>query len=73
MYCQTKEINDMDKNELLAYCAGELLAVKMELRKIGFILQQGITPTREIRKALDDLLDRKSTLERLIEEFRKKD
>ena len=63
----------MNKNELLAYYAGELLAVKMELRKIGFILQQGITPTREIKKSLDDLLDRKSTLERLIEELRKKD
>ena len=62
----------MDKHALLKYWAGELLAVKMELEKISFILNMGATPTREIEQALDNLLDRKKHLEQLIEEFRKK-
>lgn len=62
----------MDKKELLKYWAGELLAVKMELRKIGFILESGIKPPRKIEQALDDLLDRKRNLEKLIEELSKK-
>lgn len=65
-------INNMDKKELLKYWAGELLAVKMELRKIGFILESGIRPPRKIEQALDDLLDRKRNLEKLIEELSKK-
>lgn len=73
LYCKTIEIiNIMDKKELLKYWAGELLAVKMELRKIGFILESGIKPPRKIEQALDDLLDRKRNLEKLIEELSKK-
>lgn len=64
--------NIMDKQALLKYWAGELIAVKMELRKISFILQMGTEPTKEIEQALDALLDRKKYLEMLIEEFRKK-
>lgn len=68
-----KEIIDMmDKQALLKYWAGELLAVKMELEKVSFILRMGARPSREIEQALDNLLDRKKHLEQLIEEFRKK-
>jgi len=52
----------MDKQALLEYWASELLAVKMELEKISFILQMGAKPTREINQALDNLLDRKKYL-----------
>ncbi|WP_300505299.1 hypothetical protein [uncultured Duncaniella sp.] len=62
----------MDKQALLEYWASELLAVKMELEKISFILQMGAKPTREINQALDNLLDRKKYLEQLLEEFGKK-
>ena len=65
--------NYMDKQALLQYWAGELLSVKMELEKIAFILQQGVTPTRQIKANLDKLLDRKKYPELLIEEFKKKD
>lgn len=60
----------MDKQALLEYWASELLAVKMELEKVSFLLQSGVTPTREIRAHLDKMLDRKKYLERLIEEVR---
>ena len=59
----------MDKETLLKYWAGELLAVKMELEKIAFLLQSGVKPTRQI----ENHLDRKQYLEDLIEEIRKKD
>lgn len=62
----------MDKQALLEYWASELLAVKMEIEKISFILQMGAKPTREINQALDNLLDRKKYLEQLLEEFGKK-
>lgn len=62
----------MNKQALLEYWASELLAVKMELEKISFILQMGAKPTREINQALDNLLDRKKYLEQLLEEFGKK-
>ncbi len=61
----------IDKQQLLQYWAGELLAVKMELEKIAYILQQGFKLTREQEHHLDDLLQRKQTLEKLIEEIRK--
>lgn len=61
----------MDKQALLQYWAGELLAVKMELEKIAFLLQSGVKPTREIERHLDNMLDRKKYLEMLIEEVRK--
>lgn len=60
----------MDKQALLRYWAGELLAVKMELEKISFLLQSGVEPTKEIENHLDAILDRKKLLERLIEEVR---
>ncbi|MCM1111003.1 MAG: hypothetical protein NC336_07345 [Clostridium sp.] len=62
----------MDKQALLKFWAGELLAVKMELEKISFILNMGAKPTREIEQALNNLLDRKKHLEQLIEQFRNK-
>lgn len=67
-----KEIkNIMDKQALLKYWAGELLAVKMELEKISFLLRQGVTPTPSIKNHLDKMLDRKKYLEQLIDEFEK--
>lgn len=60
----------MDKQALLRYWAGELIAVKMELEKIAFLLQAGVKPTREIERHLDNLLDRKKYLEKLIEDVR---
>lgn len=60
----------MDKDAMLQYWAGELIAVKMELEKISFLLRSGVEPTREIRQHLDDMLDRKRHLEALIEEVR---
>lgn len=59
----------MDKQTLLKYWAGELIAVKMELEKISFLLQSGVRPTREIERHLDKMLDRKKFLEELIEEI----
>lgn len=56
---------------MLQYWAGELLAVKMELEKISFLLQSGVEPTSDIRRHLDNMLDRKRQLEMLIEEVRK--
>lgn len=61
----------MDKHALLKYWAGELIAVKMELEKIAFLLQSGVKPTKEIERHLDNMLDRKKNLEMLIEEVRK--
>ena len=61
----------MDKQALLQYWAGELIAVKMELEKIAFLLQSGVKPTREIERHLDSMLDRKKQLEMLIEEGHK--
>lgn len=61
----------MDKQALLEYWAGELLAVKMELEKIAFLLQAGVRPSREIERHLDNMLDRRKQLEKLIEEVRK--
>lgn len=61
----------MDKQALLEYWAGELLAVKMELENIAFLLQSGVKPTREVKRHLDNMLDRKKHLEMLIEEVRK--
>ena len=60
----------MDKQALLKYWAGELIAVKMELEKIAFLLQSGVKPTREIEQHLDNMLDRKKRLEMLIDEVR---
>ena len=60
----------MNKQELLEYWASELIAVKMELEKISFLLQTGVRPTREIERHLDNMLDRKKYLEQLIEEVR---
>lgn len=61
----------MDKEAMLQYWAGELLAIKMELRKIGFLLEDGVEPPPEIHRHLDRMLDRKKYLEQLIEEVRK--
>ena len=61
----------MDKQALLQYWAGELIAVKMELEKISFLLKSGIKPTKEIERHLNNMLDRKNNLEKLIEEVRK--
>lgn len=60
----------IDKQQMLQYWAGELLAVKMELEKISFLLQAGVKPTREMNQHLNNMLDRKKLLERLIEEVR---
>lgn len=62
----------MDRQALLNYCAGELIAVKMELKKIAFLLQSGVRPTKEIKEHLDNMLDRKRLLEKLIEEIKNK-
>lgn len=62
----------MDRQALLNYCAGELIAVKMELEKIAFLLQSGVKPTKEIKEHLDNMLDRKRLLEKLIEEIKNK-
>lgn len=62
----------MDGQALLNYCAGELIAVKMELEKIAFLLQSGVRPTKEIKEHLDNMLDRKRLLEKLIEEIKNK-
>lgn len=62
----------MDKQALLQYWASELLAVKMELEEISFLLRSGVKPTKEVERHLDRMLDRKKYLEMLIEEFRKK-
>lgn len=62
----------MDRQALLNYCAGELIAVKMELEKIAFLLQSGVRPTKEIKEHLDNMLDRKRLLEKLIEEIKNK-
>lgn len=61
----------MDKEALLKYWAGELLAVKMELEKIAFLLEEGVKPPRETERHLDDMLERKKRLEMLIDEIRK--
>lgn len=61
----------MDKQALLQYWAGELIAVKIELEKIAFILQSGVHPSHAIKTHLDNMLDRKRNLERLIEEVKK--
>lgn len=61
----------MDKQALLKYWAGELLAVKMELEKIAFLLQSGVKPTKEMERHLDNMLIRKKQLEMLIEEVSK--
>ena len=61
----------MDKQALLEYWASELIAVKMELEKISFLLKAGVRPTTEIKQHLDNMLDRKKYLEMLIEEVRK--
>lgn len=68
---QKDVINRMDKQALLQYWAGELIAVKMELEKITFLLQSGVKPTKEIEQHLDNMLDRKKHLEMLIDEIRK--
>ncbi|MDO5395823.1 MAG: hypothetical protein Q4F07_07655, partial [Bacteroidales bacterium] len=57
---------------LLKYWAGELIAVKIELEKIAFLLQSGVRPNSEIERHLDNMLERKKLLERLIEEVRNK-
>lgn len=62
----------MDRQALLNYCAGELIAVKMEIEKIAFLLQSGVRPTKEIKEHLDNMLDRKRLLEKLIEEIKNK-
>lgn len=62
----------MDKQALLQYWAGELLAVKMELEEISFLLRSGVKPTKEVERHLDRMLDRKKYLEMLIEDVRKK-
>lgn len=62
----------MDRQALLNYCAGELIAVKMEPEKIAFLLQSGVRPTKEIKEHLDNMLDRKRLLEKLIEEIKNK-
>lgn len=61
----------IDKQALLEYWAGELIAVKMELEKVAFLLQAGVMPTGEIEQHLNKMLDRKKNLEALIEEIRK--
>lgn len=61
----------MDKQALLQYWAGELIAVKMELEKITFLLQSGVKPSKEMEQHLDNMLDRKKHLEMLIDEIRK--
>lgn len=61
----------MDKQALLKYWAGELIAVKMELEKIAFLLQSGVRLTIEIERHLDNMLDRKKQLEMLIGEVSK--
>ena len=61
----------MDKQSLLTYWAGELIAVKMELEKIAFLLKSGVKPTRDIEQHLNNMLDRKKMLEQLIEEVSK--
>ena len=66
-------MNIMDKESLLKYWAGELLAVKMELEKIAFLLQAGVHPTKEIEEHLDKMLDRQKYLEKLIEEVSKQE
>lgn len=67
-----KEItNIMDKQSILQYWASELLAVKMELEKIAFLLKADIKPTKEMEQHLNNMLDRKKKLEKLIEEIRK--
>lgn len=60
----------MDKQALLKYWAGELLAVKMELEKVSFLLQAGVKPTRDIERHINNMLDRKKQLESLINEVR---
>lgn len=60
----------MDKHELLKYWAGELLAVKMELEKVSFLLRVGNIQNKEIERHLDKMLDRKKLLEKLIEEVK---
>ena len=65
-----ENINNMDKQALLKYWAGELLAVKMELEKIAFLIEEGVEPPRELDEYLDRMLDRKQMLEQLIEEIR---
>ena len=62
----------MDKIAFLKYWAGELLAVKMELEKVAFLLNSGLKLTKEQDRYLDWLLDRKRYLEKLIEEIGKK-
>lgn len=58
------------KQELKIQLANDLFAIKMQLRKIGFILQCN-EPTPEVKKQLDRLLDRKLTIERVLEELEK--
>lgn len=43
---------------------------KIELEKISYLLQAGVKPTKEIKGPLDKMLDRKKSLEQLIEEVR---
>lgn len=71
LWCQIKTTSKMiTKQELKIQLANELFAIKMQLRKIGFILQCN-EPTPEVKKQLDRLLDRKRTIERVLEELEK--
>ena len=63
----------MDIEQLRQFWAGELLRVKAELFQISWLMNQGVRLTREMERQLDRLLDQKMYLEKLLDDFKKKD
>lgn len=63
----------MDIEQLRQFWAGELLRVKAELLQISWLMNQGVRLTREMERQLDRLLDQKIYLEKLLDDFKKKD
>lgn len=58
----------MEIKELLIYWHNEMIAAKMELNKISWLISQGV----KMEKELDAALDRYRTIERIIKELEKK-
>lgn len=58
---------------MLSRWASELIAIKMQLRQVSWLLQQGVTLGHSEKVQLDRLIDRKVLLEKLIKEISKQD
>lgn len=56
---------------MLEYWAGELIRAKAQLLQVSQLLQMGVKLTKTQESELDNLLERRKHLERLIDEFKK--